>query len=162
KNIPTVDPSNGRPFSSNATAAALRKGAEMLGWKDRKLEPRQIRKGEFLIGYGVAAGSYPSRQSPTSALVKLTRTGNDVSASVELAASDSGTGSYTIVAQPAAETLGLPMSKVGVKLGDSTFPPAAGSVGSIGAASFSNAVSEACLQAKAELQAKTTREWVAP
>jgi len=162
KNVPTVDPSNGRPFSSNATAAALRKGAEMIGWKDRKLEPRQIRKGEFLIGYGVAAGSYPSRQSPTSALVKLTRTGNDVSASVELAASDIGTGSYTIVAQTAAETLGLPMSRVGVKIGDSTLPPAAGSVGSIGAASFSNAVSEACLQAKAELQTKTTREWFAP
>jgi len=161
KNIPTVDPSNGKPFSSRATAEALKRGAEMIGWKNRKLEPRQTRNGEYLIGYGVAAGSYPSRQSPTSALVKLTRTGNDVSASVELAASDIGTGSHTIIAQVAAETLALPLNKIGVKLGDSTLPPAAGSVGSIGAASFSNAVSEACIQAKNELQAKSDRKWIA-
>jgi xanthine dehydrogenase YagR molybdenum-binding subunit len=133
----------------------------MIGWKNRKQEPRQLRRGEYLIGYGVAAGAYPSRQSPTSALVKLTRTGTDVNASIELAASDIGTGSHTIIAQTAAETLGLPMNKVGVKIGDSALPPAAGSVGSIGAASFSNAVSEACIQAKNELQAKSSRTWVA-
>jgi xanthine dehydrogenase YagR molybdenum-binding subunit len=162
KNISNTDPSNGKPFSSRATADALRRGAELIGWKNRKLEPRQIRNGEYLIGYGVAAGAYPSRQSPTSALVKLTRTGSDVSASVELAASDIGTGSHTIIAQTAAETLGLPLNKIGVKIGDSSLPPAAGSVGSIGAASFSNAVSEACIQAKNELQAKTDRKWIAP
>jgi xanthine dehydrogenase YagR molybdenum-binding subunit len=161
KNISMTDPSNGKPFSSRATADALRRGAEMIGWKMRKLEPRQNRNGEYLIGYGVAAGAYPSRQAPTSTQIKLTRSGNDVSASVELAASDIGTGSYTIIAQTAAETLGLPMEKVGVKLGDSTLPPAAGSVGSIGAASFSNSVSEACNQAKTELQAKSNRTWVA-
>jgi xanthine dehydrogenase YagR molybdenum-binding subunit len=161
KNIPTIDPSNGKPFSSRATEATLKKGAEMFGWNKRKQEPRQNRNGEYLIGYGVAAGAYPARQAPTSALVKLNRTGNDVSASIELAASDIGTGSYTIVAQTAAETLGLPLTKVGVKIGDSTLPPAAGSVGSIGAASFSNAVSEACAQAMAELQAKTNRQWFA-
>jgi xanthine dehydrogenase YagR molybdenum-binding subunit len=161
KNISMTDPSNGKPFSSRATADALRRGAEMIGWKNRKLEPRQNRSGEYLIGYGVAAGAYPSRQAPTSTQIKLTRSGNDVSASIELGASDIGTGTYTIVAQTAAETLGLPIEKVGVKIGDSTLPPAAGSVGSIGAASFSNSVSEACNQAKNELQAKSNRTWIA-
>ena len=56
KNISMTDPSNGKPFSSRATADALRRGAEMIGWKNRKLEPRQNRSGEYLIGYGVAAG----------------------------------------------------------------------------------------------------------
>ncbi|HTK37493.1 MAG TPA: xanthine dehydrogenase family protein molybdopterin-binding subunit [Pyrinomonadaceae bacterium] len=161
KNIPTIDPSNGKPFSSRATAEALRRGAEMIGWKNRKQEPRQNRKGEYLIGFGVAAGAYPSRQAPTSAQVKLTRAGDDVNASIELAASDIGTGSYTIIAQTAAETLGLPLSKVGVKIGDSTLPPAAGSVGSIGAASFCNAVSEGCVQAITELRSKSNRQWFA-
>lgn len=161
KNISMVDPSNGKPFSTRATAEALKRGSEMIGWKNRKFEPRQNRNGEFLVGYGVAAGAYPSRQAPTSAQVKFIRTGDDVTASVELAASDIGTGSHTIIAQTAAETLGLPLNKVGVKLGDSSLPPAAGSVGSIGAASFSNAVSEVCIQAKNELQAKSNRQWFA-
>ena len=161
KNMPKVDLSNGKPFSSRATVAALKRGAEMIGWTKRKMEPRQIRNGEYLIGYGVAAGAYHARQQPTSAIVKLTRTGEDVNASVELAASDLGTGTYTIIAQTAAETLGLPLEKVGVKIGDSSLPPAAGSVGSVGAASFCNAVSEGCIQAKNELQAKTNREWFA-
>lgn len=161
RNISMVDPSNNKPFSSRATAAALKKGAEIFGWSRRKSEPRQTRSGEFLIGYGVAVGAYPSRQSATSAIVKLKRNGMDVSAGVELAASDLGTGTYTIVAQTAAETLSLPMNKIDVKIGDSSLPPAAGSVGSIGAASFCNAVSEACTQAKNELQAKTNRKWIA-
>lgn len=160
-NIPKVDPSNGKPFSSRATAAALKRGAEMIGWSKRKIEPRQIRNGEYLIGYGVAAGAYPARQQPTSAIVKLTRNGEDVNASVELAASDLGTGTHTIIAQTAAETLDLPLTKIGVRIGDSSLPPAAGSVGSVGAASFCNAVSEACVQIKNELQAKTNREWFA-
>jgi len=154
-----VDPSNKRPFSSRATEAALRKGAEMFGWSKRKQDPRQNRSGDYLIGYGVAAGSYPSRQAPTSTIVKLTRNGNDVNASIELAASDIGTGTYTIVAQTAAETLGLPIEKIGVKLGDTTLPRAAGSGGSVGAASFCNSVSEACAKATSELQAKTNRQW---
>jgi xanthine dehydrogenase YagR molybdenum-binding subunit len=161
KNISMTDPSNNKPFSSRATADALKKGAEMFGWNRRKQEPRQNRGGDYLIGYGVAAGSYPARQSGTSAQVKLTRNGNDVTASIELAASDLGTGTYTIVAQTAAETLGLPISKIGVKIGDSTLPRAAGSGGSVGAASFCNAVSEGCTQAITELQAKTERKWIA-
>ncbi|MGH9820892.1 MAG: xanthine dehydrogenase family protein molybdopterin-binding subunit [Pyrinomonadaceae bacterium] len=160
KNISMTDPSNGKPFSSRATEAALKKGAEIFGWNKRKQEPRQNTSGDHLIGYGVAAGSYPSRQAPTSTLVKLTHDGNDVTVSIELAASDIGTGTYTIVAQTAAESLGLPIAQVGVKLGDTALPRAANSGGSIGAASFCNSVSEACIQAKTELQAKTDRKWI--
>ena len=159
KNIPSVDPSNGKPFSSRATVEALKRGSEIFGWNRRKQQPGQVRNGEFLVGYGVATGAYPSRQSPTSAVVKLSRSGNDVDASVELAASDIGTGSYTIIAQTAAESLGIPVQKIGVKIGDSGLPPAASSTGSVGAASFSNAVAEACEQAVNELQAKSNRQW---
>jgi xanthine dehydrogenase YagR molybdenum-binding subunit len=161
KNISMTDPSNGKPFSSRATAAALEKGSRIFGWERRKQEPRTTRSGDFLVGYGVAIGAYPSRQQGTSARVKLTKNGKDVTAIVELAASDLGTGTYTILAQTAAETLGLPIGKITVSIGDSTLPPAAGSVGSIGAASFCNAVSEACDQAKSELRTKSDRKWIA-
>ncbi len=159
KNEPDKNPSSGKPWSSRSLVEALRKGAEVFGWSKRKFEPKQNRIGDYWIGYGVGCGVYPSRQRDTSAIVKLNRNGNDVTASVELAASDLGTGTYTIIAQTAAETLQLPIGKIGVKIGDSALPPAAGSVGSVGAASFANAVYEGCLQALAELQAKSNVQW---
>jgi xanthine dehydrogenase YagR molybdenum-binding subunit len=161
KNEPAKDPSDGKAWSSRSLVQALRRGAEVFGWKERKLEPRQNRQGDFWVGYGVGCGTYPARQRDTSAIVKLTRAGADVSASVELAASDLGTGTYTILAQTAAETLGIPVGKVGIKIGDSALPPAAGSVGSVGASSFANAVYEGCLKAMNELQAKSNRQWFA-
>lgn len=161
KNEPDKDPSSGKPWSSRSLVEALKKGAEVFGWSKRKLEPKQNKQGEFWIGYGVGCGVYPSRQRDTSTLVKLNRNGNDVTASIELAASDLGTGTYTILAQTAAEILGLPIAKIGVKIGDSALPPAAGSVGSVGAASFANSVYEGCLKAKNELQAKSNRQWFA-
>lgn len=163
KNEPAKDPSNGKPWSSRKVVDCLKKGAEVFGWSKRKLEPAQNRNGNYLIGYGVGCGTYPARQRDTSAIVKLTKNGNDIRASIELAASDLGTGTHTILAQTAAEVLGLPFDKVGVKIGDSSLPPAAGSVGSVGASSFANAVNDACLQAMNELQAKSNRQWlVAP
>jgi xanthine dehydrogenase YagR molybdenum-binding subunit len=161
KNEPAKDPSNGKPWSSRSLVECLRRGAEVFGWSKRKIEPRQNRQGDYLIGYGVGCGTYPARQRDTSAIVKLTRDGNDARASIELAASDLGTGTYTILAQTAADVLGLAVNKIGIKIGDSSLPPAAGSVGSVGAASFANAVSEGCEKAIKELQAKTNRQWFA-
>ncbi|HEX9963321.1 MAG TPA: xanthine dehydrogenase family protein molybdopterin-binding subunit [Pyrinomonadaceae bacterium] len=162
KNEPAKDPSNGKPWSSRKVVECLQKGAEIFGWSRRKHEPRSVRESDDLIGYGVACGTYPARQRETSAIVKLTRRGGDVNASLELAASDLGTGTHTILAQTAADALGLPLEKIGVKIGDSQLPPAAGSVGSVGAASFANAVNDACVKAVDELQAKTNRNWFAP
>ena len=70
-----------------------------------------------------------------------------------------GTGTHTILAQTAADALGLPIEKIGVKIGDSSLPPAAGSVGSVGAASFANAVNEACVKITDELIAKSGKQF---
>ncbi len=159
KNEPDKDPSSGKPFSSRSLIQALRKGAETFGWNKRKLEPKQNRNGEFWIGYGVGCGVYPARQRETSTIVKLTKNGDEVRATIELAASDLGTGTYTILAQVAAETLGVPIKNVGVKIGDSSLPPAAGSVGSVGAASFANSVYEGCEKITDELIAKSGKQF---
>ena len=159
KNEPAKDPSNGKPWSSRSVVECLKKGAEVFGWSRRKIEPEQNRQGNYLIGYGVGCGTYPSRQRDTSAIVKLTRSGDAVKASIELAASDLGTGTYTILAQTAADALGLPVDKIGVKIGDSNLPPAAGSVGSVGAASFANAVNDACTKITDELIAKSGKQF---
>jgi len=159
KNEPAKDPSNGKPWSSRSVVDCLKKGAEVFGWSRRKIEPGQNRQGNYLIGYGVGCGTYPSRQRDSSAIVKLTRSGDVVRASIELAASDLGTGTYTILAQTAADALGLPVDKIGVKIGDSSLPPAAGSVGSVGAASFANAVNDACTKITDELIAKSGKQF---
>ena len=159
KNEPAKDPSNGKEWSSRKVVECLQKGAEIFGWSKRQSEPRSNKQGDYLIGYGVACGTYPARQRDSSATIKLTRNGNDVRASVELAASDLGTGTHTILAQVAADGLGLPMTKIGVRIGDSSLPPAAGSVGSVGAASFANAVSDACAKITDELIVKSGKNY---
>ncbi|MDB5246047.1 MAG: acylaldehyde oxidase [Segetibacter sp.] len=159
KNEPAKDPSNGKPWSSRTTVQCLQEGAKAFGWEKRKIEPRQNKQGEYLIGYGVACGTYPARQQNSSAIVKLIRKGTEVKATIELAASDLGTGSNTIIAQTASDALGLPINKITVKIGDSDLPPAAGSVGSVGAASFSNAVNDACIKITDELIAKSGKQF---
>ncbi|HEY0429513.1 MAG TPA: xanthine dehydrogenase family protein molybdopterin-binding subunit [Pyrinomonadaceae bacterium] len=160
KNEPAKDPSNGKPWSSRSVVECLKKGAQVFGWNKRKIEPKQNREGNFLIGYGVGCGTYPSRQRESSAIVKLARERDEVRASVELAASDLGTGTHTILAQTAADALGLPINRIGVKIGDSALPPAAGSVGSVGAASFANAVNDACVKITDELIAKSGKDFI--
>lgn len=158
-NEPEKDPSTGKPWSSRTVVQCLQEGARAFGWEKRQMEPRQYQDGDYWIGYGVACGTYPARQRDSAARVSLSREGDEVSAVVELAASDLGTGTHTILTQIAADELGLPINLVQVKIGDSDLPPAAGSVGSVGASSFSNAVSMACQKITDELIAKSGKQF---
>ncbi|RNL55779.1 xanthine dehydrogenase family protein molybdopterin-binding subunit [Pedobacter jejuensis] len=159
KNEPQKDPSNGKPWSSRKTVECLKEGAKAFGWEKRKPTPGTNKIGDDLIGYGVACGTYPARQRDSSAIVKLTKSGANVLATVEIAASDLGTGTNTILAQTAADGLGISLEYITVKLGDSNLPPAAGSVGSVGAASFANAVNDACTKITDELLVKSGKQF---
>ncbi len=159
KNQPEKDPSNGKPWSSRKIIDCLKEGAKAFGWEKRNPKPRENKIGNNLIGYGVACGTYPARQRDSSAVIKLNRSGNVVHATVEIAASDLGTGTNTILAQTAADGLGLSIEHITVKIGDSNLPPAAGSVGSVGAASFANAVNDACTKITDELLAKSNKKF---
>lgn len=159
KNEPANDQSTGKPWSSRSLVQCLQQGARSFGWEKRKQEPGQNRRDGWLVGYGVACGTYPARQRDSSATVKLIRNGKEVKAIIEMAASDLGTGTYTIMAQTAANGLGLPMKNITVKIGDSILPPAAGSVGSVGASSFGNAVNDACVKITKELIAKSGKQF---
>jgi len=159
KNQPERDPSNGKPWSSRKTIECLKEGAKAFGWDKRRQHPGINRSGNDLIGYGVACGTYPARQRDSSAMIKLNRKGNTINATVEIAASDLGTGTNTILAQTASDGLGIPIENIAVKLGDSNFPPAAGSVGSVGAASFANAVNDACTKITDELLTKSGKQF---
>lgn len=141
QNHTIVDPLKGHPFSSENLLECFKTGAEKFGWSQRKLEPKQMRKGKQLIGYGMATATYPAMRSAASARVQMKADGN---VTVMSATQDIGTGTYTILAQTAADTLGIPIEKISVKIGDSSLPPAPVSGGSMTTASVNPAVMAAC------------------
>ncbi|MFL9924060.1 xanthine dehydrogenase family protein molybdopterin-binding subunit [Herbaspirillum lusitanum] len=139
-----VDPENpDRPFSQRRLIECLRTGAERFGWKQRNARPGQKREGQWLIGIGVAAAFRNNMNMKSGARMRLNRSGI---VTVETDMTDIGTGSYTIIAQTAAEMMGVTLDKVVVKLGDSDFPVSAGSGGQWGANSSTAGVYAACVK----------------
>ncbi|WMT91282.1 xanthine dehydrogenase family protein molybdopterin-binding subunit [Pelagibacterium sp. H642] len=141
RNIPDRHPAKDIPYSSRSLAECLDIGAAEFGWSARNPQPASRREGEWWIGMGMAAAARSNILRKSSARVTLTPEGRAV---VETDMTDIGTGSYTILAQIAAELLGLDVDKVDVHLGDTALPPAPGSGGSVGAASSGSAVYLAC------------------
>ena len=147
-----VDPEKpNRPFSERRLVECLRTGAERFGWKSRNAKPAQVRDGQWLIGHGVAAAF---RNSPVVKSAARVRLGTDGILTVETDMTDIGTGSYTIIAQTAAEMLGLPLERVKVVLGDSDFPVSAGSGGQFGANSATAGVYAACVKLREQIAAR--------
>lgn len=141
RNYAEVHPVSGLPWSSKALRECYRTGAERFGWARRAPEPGTMREGRWLVGYGVAGVSYPFYGVPCQARASVRRDG---SAYVRSAATDIGTGTYTVMTQLAAEELGLDIARVRFDLGDSDMPyaPQAGGSGLTGA--LGNAVRIAC------------------
>jgi xanthine dehydrogenase YagR molybdenum-binding subunit len=150
RNEPTEDPEKKVPFSTRKLVECLQKGAEEFGWDKRPRVPGSLKDGQWLIGLGMAAAIRPNLRRPASAKVRMDE---NRQVTVEMDMTDIGTGSYTIFAQVAADTLGVPLAQVTVKLGHSSYPDTPGSGGSFGAASCAPAIREACLEIKKKLEA---------
>ncbi|MEO9132477.1 MAG: xanthine dehydrogenase family protein molybdopterin-binding subunit [Sphingomonas sp.] len=147
-NEPPADPTTGAPFSTRRLVECLDEGARRFGWVRRQVTPGSVREGEWLIGMGVAAAVRINLLVDSEARVTL---GKDGRATIETDMTDIGTGTYTILAQIAGESLGLPVHSIDVKLGDTDLPPGAGSGGSFGAASSGSSVALACEDIISEL-----------
>jgi xanthine dehydrogenase YagR molybdenum-binding subunit len=141
RNEPTEDPEKHIPYSSRHLTACMQEGARRFAWDKRNAKPGQVRDGHWLVGMGMAAAT---RGNPLQLSKANVRLNPDGTATVRMAMTDIGTGTYTILAQIAAEMLGLPTQRVRVELGDTSFPQAAGSGGSWGAGSSGSALFEAC------------------
>ncbi len=137
-----VDPSKPeRKFSTRPFVQCLNEGADRFGWNARVAKPGSRREGKWLIGMGIASAI---RGAPIMKAGARVRLGKDGHVTVETDMTDIGQGSYTIVAQTAAEMMGVPLDRVTAKLGDSTFPVTPGSGGQAGAASATAGVYAAC------------------
>jgi len=131
----------GKPYSSKALIACYNEGRERFGWDRRQAQPRSLRKGNKLVGLGMAGGVWEAMQMPASAKASL---GKDGMLTVSTATTDIGTGTYTVLTQIAAQTAGLPPERVKIKLGDSSLPTAPLQGGSFTISSVGTAVQQAC------------------
>lgn len=148
RNEPDHDFETGKPWSSRRLLACYDAGAEAFGWSRRNPAPRSMRDGRHLVGWGMAVGTHPVYSSPGEATIRVRADGK-----VEVLSSsiDMGTGTYTILAQTAADALGVPMESVEVKLGDSRLPRAPVAGGSQLANLMTAAVHKAALATRDEL-----------
>jgi xanthine dehydrogenase YagR molybdenum-binding subunit len=144
-------PPKSKRFSQRQLNECLRLGADRFGWSRRNPRPGQTRDGRWLVGMGVASAYRGAPTTKSAARVRLQPDGLVI---VETDMTDIGTGSYTIIAQTAAEMMGVPLASVRVKLGDSTFPVSAGSGGQWGAASSTAGVYAACVKLREQVATK--------
>jgi xanthine dehydrogenase YagR molybdenum-binding subunit len=139
-----VDPEKpARPFSQRNLIQCLRTGAERFGWQQRNAKPAQVRDGQWLVGMGVAAAFRNNMLMKSAARVRIDGRGI---VTVETDMTDIGTGTYTIIAQTAAEMMGVTLDRVVVRLGDSSFPVSSGSGGQWGANNSTSGVYAACMK----------------
>jgi xanthine dehydrogenase YagR molybdenum-binding subunit len=150
RNEPHVDPESGLPFSSRNLVACLREGARRFGWEQRNPAPRARPEGDWLVGTGVAASTYPSPRLPgNSATIRLSPDGRYA---VAIGAADIGTGAWTVLTQIAADALGVGVENVDLQIGDTTLPPASSAGFSSGTTCWGAAIFEAAGQLRALLE----------
>lgn len=143
-----IDPQNGKPWSSKSLRQCYEQAGERFGWARRKAEPRGMRDGRMLLGWGMASATYPTYQQPASATVKILADGRVV---VRSGAQEMGMGTATVQSQLAAELLGIPASSVRFEYGDTNLPKAPVAGGSMQTASVGSAVQGAVLAVLAKL-----------
>lgn len=140
KNYAERDPGKELPWSSKSLRQCYEIGAERFGWKERDPQPRSMRRGTKLVGWGLATATYPTKRMAGNCSATLLADGTALFRS---ATQDLGTGTYTVMTQVAADAIGLPVERVRFELGSSAMPEAPVSGGSMTVASVAPAVQAA-------------------
>ncbi|MBX9685120.1 MAG: xanthine dehydrogenase family protein molybdopterin-binding subunit [Candidatus Obscuribacterales bacterium] len=136
------------PWSSKSLKECYEQGAAHFGWEKRKQKAGSMKRGNKLVGWGMATASHPTYRMKSQAKVIVNADGTAI---VKSGTQDIGTGTYTIMSQIAADILDLPISMLRAELGDTEMPEAPMSGGSMTAASIGSAVQAAALKAVKEL-----------
>ena len=139
-----------KPYSSKALRECYAQGAKRFGWDQRDPEPRSMRQGRQLVGWGMAGGVWEAMQQKASAKASLDHNGK---LTVSSATTDIGTGTYTVMTQIAAQASGVSVEDVTFVLGDSSLPTAPLQGGSFTVSSVGTAVQQACEALKEKLLA---------
>ena len=148
RNYSDKDQIEDKPYSSKELRECYRQGAERFGWSKRNPQPRSMKDGNELVGWGMATGIWEAMQMEASAKAVLTANG---SLEIASATADIGPGTYTMMTQLAAATLGVPLEHVTAKLGDSGLPHAPVEGGSFTTSSVGCAIYATCREVQKEL-----------
>jgi xanthine dehydrogenase YagR molybdenum-binding subunit len=148
KNYTDHDAEKDLPYSTKELKACYRQGAERFGWAQRPPQPRSRKEGSEWVGWGMATGQWDAMQMFARARAVLHANGQ---LEVESAASDIGTGTYTVMSQIAAAAMGLPMENVRFRLGDSRLPVAPIEGGSSHVTTVGSAVEGVCEKLQKQL-----------
>lgn len=148
KNYAEHDPQSGKPFSSKSLRECYQVAGEKFGWSRRDPRPGSMRDGRWLVGWGMSSATYPARTLPSSTVARMMPDGR---AWVRAGTQELGTGTYTVMTQVAADALGIPPHRVRFELGDTDFPPAPVSAGSMTAASAGTSVHQAASALRSRL-----------
>jgi xanthine dehydrogenase YagR molybdenum-binding subunit len=149
RNYAEQDPESGRPWSSKSLRECYSLGAEKFGWSKRTAEPRSMRNGKWLVGYGMATATYPARRSAAGTTARLLPDGT---IDVRAGSQEIGCGTYTVMSQVAADALGVPVARVRFELGNTDMPENPASTGSVTVASTGSAVHDAAVALKAKIE----------
>ena len=149
RNYAETDPESGHPFSGKNLKDAYKMGAENIGWNERKQTPGSVTKDGWLVGYGVSGGIFGADREPATVKATMMADGRLI---LQTAVSDIGPGTATAMVSIAAETMGMPVSKIRFDLGDSSLPPAPQQGGSTITSSVGSAVYMACTDLKEKFQ----------
>ncbi len=141
RNDTMVELATNKPYTSRSLFQCIDHGAELFHWADRNPQPRSHATPDELIGYGYATAFYPTQVGPAECTVTLYP---DLTAKVEVGSHEIGTGIRTVIAQTAADLLGLPLAAITVMIGDSSLPAAPLSAGSNSTATVCSVVAVAC------------------
>ncbi len=135
------EPVNGVPYTSRSLMECYDIAGEAFGWGEYDPTIGAFTEGDELIGWGCATAAYPTQMSPCSVRIHFDITGKT---KVMVASHDLGTGAYTVLAQAAANALGVPVESVTVELGDTRLPPGTIAGGSVTTASNVSVIEIAC------------------
>ncbi|HEY7878852.1 MAG TPA: xanthine dehydrogenase family protein molybdopterin-binding subunit, partial [Gemmatimonadaceae bacterium] len=148
KNYAEKDPESGRPWSSKGLRECYDSASQRFGWSKRNPEPRSMRDGRWLVGWGMATATYPARRAPASAAARMLPDGR---AEVRAGTQEIGCGTYTSMTQIAADALGLTPDRVRFELGNTDMPENPASTGSVTAASTGSAVHDVAVALRQRL-----------
>ncbi|WP_182524329.1 xanthine dehydrogenase family protein molybdopterin-binding subunit [Nocardioides dongkuii] len=148
RNEPAIDPETGNPWNDRRLLECLRSGAERFGWADRPAEPRATLDGDWWVGTGVAAATYPAMRMPGNTARVRSLDGDRYE--VAIGAVDIGTGARTVLTQIAADALAVETARIELLIADSTLPSASTAGGSSGTSSWGSAIAAAAQQFRAD------------
>ncbi len=117
----------------------------LMGWKQNWHPRGDKAAGPVKRGLGLSIHTWGGRGHNSDCDLSIAPDG---SVDIKLASQDLGTGTRTIIAMVAADTLGIPLDRVTVHIGDNRYPPSGGSGGSTTVGGVSSSSRRAAVNAR--------------